>query len=152
MCASVRASCAPVLLCQGQPWPASLDCDRFPGDEDTCLAPLSKDYKHLHKGSSGWGGRVAMPRVPGTLFPGQTPCGSVTAARCGCPAPVCVRRGRVPALHCKLRRTPGLESEGAVLRQCRKAPPPCTALGTAIHRAHHAGIALRSLYRLVNGP
>ncbi|XP_063012001.1 secreted frizzled-related protein 2-like [Melospiza melodia melodia] len=49
MCASVRASCAPVLLCQGQPWPASLDCDRFPGDEDTCLAPLSKDYKHLHK-------------------------------------------------------------------------------------------------------
>uniref|UniRef100_A0A8D2MFU1 FZ domain-containing protein n=1 Tax=Zonotrichia albicollis TaxID=44394 RepID=A0A8D2MFU1_ZONAL len=65
MCASVRASCAPVLLCQGQPWPASLDCDRFPGDEDTCLAPLSKDYKHLHKGSSGCEGRVAVPRVPG---------------------------------------------------------------------------------------
>uniref|UniRef100_A0A8C9MKD2 Secreted frizzled-related protein 5-like n=1 Tax=Serinus canaria TaxID=9135 RepID=A0A8C9MKD2_SERCA len=41
MCAAVRASCAPVLLCQGQPWPASLDCDRFPGDEDTLCNFLS---------------------------------------------------------------------------------------------------------------
>uniref|UniRef100_A0A8C9MKW5 Secreted frizzled-related protein 5-like n=1 Tax=Serinus canaria TaxID=9135 RepID=A0A8C9MKW5_SERCA len=68
MCAAVRASCAPVLLCQGQPWPASLDCDRFPGDEDTCLAPLTKDYNYLHKGSwevgrGGW----PWPVLPGTL-------------------------------------------------------------------------------------
>ncbi|NWX31576.1 SFRP2 protein, partial [Notiomystis cincta] len=49
MCAAVRDSCAPVLRCHGQPWPASLDCDRFPGDEDTCLAPLTKDYSHLQK-------------------------------------------------------------------------------------------------------
>ncbi|XP_066040650.1 secreted frizzled-related protein 2-like [Chamaea fasciata] len=49
MCVAVRDSCAPVLLCHGHPWPASLDCDRFPGDEDTCLAPLTKDYKYLHK-------------------------------------------------------------------------------------------------------
>uniref|UniRef100_A0A8C0VB85 FZ domain-containing protein n=1 Tax=Cyanistes caeruleus TaxID=156563 RepID=A0A8C0VB85_CYACU len=60
MCAAVRDSCAPVLLCHGHPWPASLDCDRFPGDEDMCLAPLTKDYKYLHKGSSRMvEGRVA---------------------------------------------------------------------------------------------
>uniref|UniRef100_A0A8C5TQ19 FZ domain-containing protein n=1 Tax=Malurus cyaneus samueli TaxID=2593467 RepID=A0A8C5TQ19_9PASS len=51
MCVAVRDSCAPVLLCHGHPWPDSLDCDRFPGDEDMCLAPLTKDYKYLHKGS-----------------------------------------------------------------------------------------------------
>uniref|UniRef100_A0A8D2PAR6 FZ domain-containing protein n=1 Tax=Zosterops lateralis melanops TaxID=1220523 RepID=A0A8D2PAR6_ZOSLA len=66
MCVAVRDSCAPVLLCHGHSWPASLDCDRFPGDEDTCLAPLTKDYKYLHKGSSEMAeGRVAISRVPG---------------------------------------------------------------------------------------
>ncbi|KAF4791534.1 secreted frizzled-related protein 2-like protein [Turdus rufiventris] len=49
MCVAVRDSCAPVLLCHGHPWPTSLDCDRFPGDEDMCLAPLTKEYKYLHK-------------------------------------------------------------------------------------------------------
>uniref|UniRef100_A0A8C8RXF9 Secreted frizzled-related protein 2 n=1 Tax=Pelusios castaneus TaxID=367368 RepID=A0A8C8RXF9_9SAUR len=49
MCVSVRDSCAPVLLCHGQPWPDSLDCDRFPADEDMCLASLSKEYKYIRK-------------------------------------------------------------------------------------------------------
>nr|XP_025040197.1 secreted frizzled-related protein 2-like isoform X2 [Pelodiscus sinensis] len=49
MCVAVRDSCAPVLLCHGQSWPDSLDCDRFSAAEDMCLAPLSKDYKHIHK-------------------------------------------------------------------------------------------------------
>ncbi|XP_061438742.1 secreted frizzled-related protein 2-like [Rhineura floridana] len=45
MCVAVRDSCAPVSECQGHPWPSSLDCDRFPADEDTCLASLGKEYK-----------------------------------------------------------------------------------------------------------
>ncbi|NWR55461.1 SFRP2 protein, partial [Bucorvus abyssinicus] len=49
MCAAVRDSCAPVLTCQGHPWPDSLDCSRFPADEDMCLASLTKEYKYLHK-------------------------------------------------------------------------------------------------------
>ncbi|XP_074871545.1 secreted frizzled-related protein 2-like [Carettochelys insculpta] len=49
MCVAVRDSCAPVLLCHGQSWPDSLDCDRFPADEDMCLASLTKEYKHIHK-------------------------------------------------------------------------------------------------------
>ncbi|XP_034983638.1 secreted frizzled-related protein 2-like [Zootoca vivipara] len=43
MCVAVRGSCAPVLQCQGRPWPGSLDCNRFPADEDTCLASLGKE-------------------------------------------------------------------------------------------------------------
>uniref|UniRef100_A0A8C0HAM8 FZ domain-containing protein n=1 Tax=Chelonoidis abingdonii TaxID=106734 RepID=A0A8C0HAM8_CHEAB len=50
MCVAVRDSCAPLLLCHGLSWPDSLDCDRFPADEDMCLASLSKEYKHIHKG------------------------------------------------------------------------------------------------------
>ncbi|OWK58521.1 Secreted frizzled-related protein 2 [Lonchura striata] len=66
MCAAVRDSCAPALLCHGHRWPASLACDRFPADEDMCLAPLTRDYKHLHKGSSKVAeGRVAVPCAPG---------------------------------------------------------------------------------------
>ncbi|XP_034623565.1 polyamine deacetylase HDAC10 isoform X2 [Trachemys scripta elegans] len=49
MCVAVRDSCAPLLLCHGLSWPDSLDCDRFPADEDMCLASLSKEYKHIHK-------------------------------------------------------------------------------------------------------
>ncbi|NWR88655.1 SFRP2 protein, partial [Furnarius figulus] len=49
MCVAVRDSCAPVLLCHGHAWPDSMDCDRFPGDEDTCLASVTKEYKPLHK-------------------------------------------------------------------------------------------------------
>ncbi|CAM4505578.1 unnamed protein product [Lepidochelys kempii] len=49
MCVAVRDSCAPVLLCHGLAWPDSLYCDRFPADEDMCLASLSKEYKHIHK-------------------------------------------------------------------------------------------------------
>ncbi|NWI85897.1 SFRP2 protein, partial [Pitta sordida] len=49
MCVAVRDSCAPVLLCHGHTWPDSLDCDRFPGDEDMCLASVTKEYKYLHK-------------------------------------------------------------------------------------------------------
>uniref|UniRef100_A0A8C8ECY6 FZ domain-containing protein n=1 Tax=Otus sunia TaxID=257818 RepID=A0A8C8ECY6_9STRI len=51
MCVAVRESCAPVLTCHGHPWPDSLDCDRFPADEDMCLASLTKEYKYLDKGS-----------------------------------------------------------------------------------------------------
>ncbi|NWH75418.1 SFRP2 protein, partial [Piaya cayana] len=49
MCVAVRNSCAPVLACHGHAWPDSLDCDRFPGDEDMCLASLTKEYKYLQK-------------------------------------------------------------------------------------------------------
>ncbi|XP_062990161.1 secreted frizzled-related protein 2-like [Elgaria multicarinata webbii] len=45
MCAAVRDSCAPVLGCQGHSWPSTLRCDRFPRDDDTCLASLGKEYK-----------------------------------------------------------------------------------------------------------
>lgn len=64
MCVAVRDSCAPVLLCHGHPWPTSLDCDRFPGDEDMCLAPLTKEYKYMHKGTRGWW-RGGWPYPPG---------------------------------------------------------------------------------------
>ncbi|NXA11419.1 SFRP2 protein, partial [Sapayoa aenigma] len=49
MCVAVRDSCAPVLLCHGHSWPNSLDCDRFPGGEDMCLASVTKEQKYLHK-------------------------------------------------------------------------------------------------------
>ncbi|NXN91669.1 SFRP2 protein, partial [Rhinopomastus cyanomelas] len=49
MCAAVRDSCAPVLACHGHPWPDSLDCNRFPADEDMCLASLTKEHKYSHK-------------------------------------------------------------------------------------------------------
>ncbi|XP_048798316.1 secreted frizzled-related protein 2-like [Lagopus muta] len=49
MCVGVRDSCAPVLACHGHAWPESLDCSRFPADEDMCLASLTKEYKYLHK-------------------------------------------------------------------------------------------------------
>ncbi|XP_062490168.1 secreted frizzled-related protein 2-like [Pezoporus occidentalis] len=49
MCVAVRDSCAPVLACHGHLWPGSLDCDRFPADEDMCLASLTKEYKYSHK-------------------------------------------------------------------------------------------------------
>ncbi|XP_037308071.2 sizzled [Pungitius pungitius] len=42
LCVAVRDSCAPVLACQGHPWPAALDCDRFPAEEDMCLSPHAK--------------------------------------------------------------------------------------------------------------
>nr|XP_020668526.1 secreted frizzled-related protein 2-like [Pogona vitticeps] len=45
MCVAVQESCAPVLRCQGHPWPSSLNCDRFPSDEDSCLVSLSEEYK-----------------------------------------------------------------------------------------------------------
>ncbi|XP_068129735.1 secreted frizzled-related protein 5-like [Hyperolius riggenbachi] len=50
MCEAVRASCAPVLACHEQSWPESLNCDRFPAeDDDTCLDNLGKEYQYLHK-------------------------------------------------------------------------------------------------------
>ncbi|NXU74151.1 SFRP2 protein, partial [Oreotrochilus melanogaster] len=49
MCVAVRESCAPVLTCHGHPWPDTLDCDRFPADEDMCLASLTKENNYLHK-------------------------------------------------------------------------------------------------------
>uniref|UniRef100_A0A8D0G733 Secreted frizzled-related protein 2 n=1 Tax=Sphenodon punctatus TaxID=8508 RepID=A0A8D0G733_SPHPU len=49
MCVAVRDSCAPILSCHGNSWPESLDCDRFPADEDMCLASLSKEYQHIPK-------------------------------------------------------------------------------------------------------
>uniref|UniRef100_A0A8B9PIL1 Secreted frizzled-related protein 2 n=1 Tax=Apteryx owenii TaxID=8824 RepID=A0A8B9PIL1_APTOW len=47
MCIAVHDSCAPVLACHGHSWPDSLDCDRFPADEDMCLASLAKEHKYL---------------------------------------------------------------------------------------------------------
>ncbi|XP_077453147.1 sizzled [Stigmatopora argus] len=44
LCVAVRDSCAPVLACQGHPWPQALDCDRLPAEEDMCLSP------HAHFG------------------------------------------------------------------------------------------------------
>lgn len=92
MCAAVRESCAPVLACHGHSWPDTLDCNRFPADEDMCLASLTKEYKYLHKGS--WkmaAGRVAMLCVPGNQGgPGDTlPCVNgvtsiSTASPCWC--------------------------------------------------------------------
>ncbi|NXX78804.1 SFRP2 protein, partial [Urocolius indicus] len=46
MCVAVRDSCAPVLTCHGHLWPDSLDCARFPADEDMCLASLTMEHKH----------------------------------------------------------------------------------------------------------
>ncbi|XP_042268429.1 sizzled [Thunnus maccoyii] len=48
LCVAVRDSCAPVLACQGHPWPEALDCDRFPAEEDMCLSPLAK-FSHFAK-------------------------------------------------------------------------------------------------------
>ncbi|XP_057693099.1 sizzled [Corythoichthys intestinalis] len=42
LCMAVRDSCAPVLACQGHPWPQALDCDRLPAEEDMCLSPHAK--------------------------------------------------------------------------------------------------------------
>ncbi|XP_029952750.1 sizzled [Salarias fasciatus] len=41
LCVAVRDSCAPVLACQGRPWPEALDCDQFPAEDDMCLSPQS---------------------------------------------------------------------------------------------------------------
>lgn len=49
LCVAVRDSCAPVLACQGHPWPEVLDCDRFPAEEDMCLTPHAK-FNHFAKG------------------------------------------------------------------------------------------------------
>ncbi|XP_054843762.1 secreted frizzled-related protein 2-like [Eublepharis macularius] len=49
MCVAIRDSCAPVLGCHGSHWPSSLDCDRFPADEDMCLGSLGKEQKHIVK-------------------------------------------------------------------------------------------------------
>lgn len=49
---AVRDSCAPVLACQGHPWPDALDCDRFPAEEDMCLSPHAK-FNHFAKGMYG---------------------------------------------------------------------------------------------------
>uniref|UniRef100_A0A8D3A4L1 FZ domain-containing protein n=1 Tax=Scophthalmus maximus TaxID=52904 RepID=A0A8D3A4L1_SCOMX len=48
LCVAVRDSCAPVLACQGHPWPEALDCDRFPAEEDMCLTPHAK-FSHFTK-------------------------------------------------------------------------------------------------------
>ncbi|XP_007546761.1 sizzled [Poecilia formosa] len=48
LCVAVRDSCAPVLACQGHPWPEALNCDRFPAEEDMCLTPLAK-FSHFMK-------------------------------------------------------------------------------------------------------
>uniref|UniRef100_A0A3P8SGN9 Sizzled n=1 Tax=Amphiprion percula TaxID=161767 RepID=A0A3P8SGN9_AMPPE len=48
LCVAVRDSCAPVLACQGHPWPETLDCDRFPAEEDMCLSPHVK-FSHFAK-------------------------------------------------------------------------------------------------------
>ncbi|TMS05970.1 Secreted frizzled-related protein 5 [Larimichthys crocea] len=48
LCVAVRDSCAPVLACQGHPWPEALDCDRFPSEEDMCLSPHAK-FSHFAK-------------------------------------------------------------------------------------------------------
>ncbi|XP_061678983.1 sizzled [Syngnathoides biaculeatus] len=48
LCVAVRDSCAPVLACQGHPWPQALDCDRFPTEEDMCLSPHAK-FSHYAK-------------------------------------------------------------------------------------------------------
>ncbi|PWA28464.1 hypothetical protein CCH79_00016344 [Gambusia affinis] len=48
LCVAVRDSCAPVLACQGHPWPEALNCDRFPAEEDVCLTPLAK-FSHFTK-------------------------------------------------------------------------------------------------------
>ncbi|XP_015267288.1 PREDICTED: secreted frizzled-related protein 2-like [Gekko japonicus] len=49
ICVAVRDRCAPVLGCHGSHWPSSLECDRFPADEDICLGSLSKEQKHIVK-------------------------------------------------------------------------------------------------------
>lgn len=49
LCVAVRDSCAPVLACQGHPWPEALNCDRFPAEEDMCLSPHAK-FSHFAKG------------------------------------------------------------------------------------------------------
>lgn len=49
LCVAVRDSCAPVLACQGHPWPEALDCDRFPAEDDMCISPYAK-FSHFAKG------------------------------------------------------------------------------------------------------
>ncbi|XP_005994312.1 sizzled [Latimeria chalumnae] len=49
MCVAVRDSCAPVVACHGQSWPEMLNCDRFPADEDMCLASISEELELYFK-------------------------------------------------------------------------------------------------------
>uniref|UniRef100_A0A672ZRI7 Secreted frizzled-related protein 5-like n=1 Tax=Sphaeramia orbicularis TaxID=375764 RepID=A0A672ZRI7_9TELE len=49
LCVAVRDSCAPVLACQGHPWPEALNCDRFSAEDDMCLSPHPK-FSHFAKG------------------------------------------------------------------------------------------------------
>ncbi|XP_068170221.1 sizzled [Antennarius striatus] len=48
LCVAVRDSCAPMLACQGYMWPETLDCDRFPSEDDTCLTHHGK-FSHFVK-------------------------------------------------------------------------------------------------------
>lgn len=156
MCAAVRDSCAPALLCHGHRWPASLACDRFPADEDMCLAPLTRDYKHLHKGSSKVAeGRVAIPCVPGNR--GDTgdsvPRRSVGLSVQSRLALFCTCSCRwVPAL--AVQAAADLQRcKAAVQRLCCGTEEALITLHSVLHTAaHRVWIALRSLYRLINGP
>ncbi|XP_066489751.1 secreted frizzled-related protein 2-like [Tiliqua scincoides] len=47
LCVAVWDSCMPALQCQGHTWPSSLNCDRFPADDDVCLESLGKEYSVL---------------------------------------------------------------------------------------------------------
>ncbi|TRY56264.1 hypothetical protein DNTS_028380, partial [Danionella cerebrum] len=49
VCIAVRESCSPVLSCLGRSWPESLDCNRFPAQDDTCLTPLPQHISAFAK-------------------------------------------------------------------------------------------------------
>ncbi|XP_062849001.1 sizzled [Trichomycterus rosablanca] len=49
LCMAVKDSCAPVLACHGHSWPETLDCDRFPAQEEMCLTPLPKHISSFSK-------------------------------------------------------------------------------------------------------
>ncbi|XP_056308353.1 sizzled [Danio aesculapii] len=48
VCLAVKESCSPVLACHGHSWPESLNCERFP-EQDDCLTPLPKHISAFSK-------------------------------------------------------------------------------------------------------
>merc|ERR1711923_407432 len=53
LCQKVKAGCEEKMSSQGYPWPSMLDCDKFPLDNDMCIASMGGQSSSQSRSGGG---------------------------------------------------------------------------------------------------
>ena len=65
----VKAGCEGTMATYGFPWPSMLDCDKFPLDNDMCIASMGGQSSDDSKGSGGGPGAGGGGKSGGGMGP-----------------------------------------------------------------------------------